>query len=328
MFNKMIASLLLTAAALTPVTSIARPVEIKFSHVVAENTPKGLMAEKFKELVEERMPGKVKVSVYPNSQLFNDNKVLEAMLLGDVQMAAPSLSKFQSFTKKLQVFDLPFLFKDIDAVDRFQQSETGQELLGSLKKRGLVGLGYLHNGMKQLSSNEKIVTPDQIAGKKFRIMTSDVLQAQFEQVDAIPLKKPFSEVFTLLQTRAIDGQENTWSNTYSKKFYEVQPYITASNHGVLDYMVVTSAEFWMTLPDDLRTEIKRAMDDAIAYGNAISKKKADEDRQLIAESGVTEIIDLTDAQRQAWVAAMKPVWKKFERQVGKDVIQAAAASNQ
>ncbi|OFC72584.1 TRAP transporter substrate-binding protein [Alteromonas confluentis] len=324
----MIASLLLTAAALTPVTSIARPVEIKFSHVVAENTPKGLMAEKFKELVEERMPGKVKVSVYPNSQLFNDNKVLEAMLLGDVQMAAPSLSKFQSFTKKLQVFDLPFLFKDIDAVDRFQQSETGQELLGSLKKRGLVGLGYLHNGMKQLSSNEKIVTPDQIAGKKFRIMTSDVLQAQFEQVDAIPLKKPFSEVFTLLQTRAIDGQENTWSNTYSKKFYEVQPYITASNHGVLDYMVVTSAEFWMTLPDDLRTEIKRAMDDAIAYGNAISKKKADEDRQLIAESGVTEIIDLTDAQRQAWVAAMKPVWKKFERQVGKDVIQAAEASNE
>jgi len=328
MFNKMIASLLLTAAALTPVTSIARPVEIKFSHVVAENTPKGLMAEKFKELVEERMPGKVKVSVYPNSQLFNDNKVLEAMLLGDVQMAAPSLSKFQSFTKKLQVFDLPFLFKDIDAVDRFQQSETGQELLGSLKKRGLVGLGYLHNGMKQLSSNEKIVTPDQIAGKKFRIMTSDVLQAQFEQVDAIPLKKPFSEVFTLLQTRAIDGQENTWSNTYSKKFYEVQPFITASNHGVLDYMVVTSAEFWMTLPDDLRTEIKRAMDDAIAYGNAISKKKADEDRQLIAESGVTEIIDLTDAQRQAWVAAMKPVWKKFERQVGKDVIQAAEASNE
>lgn len=328
MFNKMIASLLLTAAALTPVTSIARPVEIKFSHVVAENTPKGLMAEKFKELVEERLPGKVKVSVYPNSQLFNDNKVLEAMLLGDVQMAAPSLSKFQSFTKKLQVFDLPFLFKDIDAVDRFQQSETGQELLGSLKKRGLVGLGYLHNGMKQLSSNEKIVTPEQIAGKKFRIMTSDVLQAQFEQVDAIPLKKPFSEVFTLLQTRAIDGQENTWSNTYSKKFYEVQPYITASNHGVLDYMVVTSAEFWMTLPDDLRTEIKRAMDDAIAYGNAISKKKADEDRQLIAESGVTEIIDLTDAQRQAWVAAMKPVWKKFERQVGKDVIQAAEASNE
>ena len=201
MLNKIIGSLLLAATALAPVSSIAGPVEIKFSHVVAENTPKGLMAEKFKELVEERLPGKVKVSVYPNSQLFNDNKVLEAMLLGDVQMAAPSLSKFQSFTKKLQVFDLPFLFRDIDAVDRFQQSETGQELLGSLKKRGLVGLGYLHNGMKQLSSNEAIVTPGQISGKKFRIMTSDVLQAQFEQVDAIPLKKPFSEVFTLLQKR-------------------------------------------------------------------------------------------------------------------------------
>ena len=327
MLKTTIHSLVLAASLLTSATSFANPVEIKFSHVVAENTPKGLMANKFKEIIEERLPDKVKVSVYPNSQLFNDNKVLEAMLLGDVQIAAPSLSKFQSFTKKLQVFDLPFLFRDIDAVDRFQQSEEGQELLGSLKSKGLVGLGYLHNGMKQLSSNDPIVTPADAAGKKFRIMTSDVLQAQFEQIDAIPLKKPFSEVFTLLQTRAIDGQENTWSNTYSKKFYEVQPYITATNHGVLDYMVVTSAEFWMSLPDDLRTEIKRAMDEALAYGNNMSKEKALEDRQLIADSGVTEIIDLTEQQREVWVDAMKPVWKKFETEIGEDVIEAAEQSN-
>ncbi len=328
MLNKLIGSLLLAATAFTPITSIARTVDIKFSHVVAENTPKGIMAMKFKELVEQRLPGQVTVSVYPNSQLFNDNKVLEAMLLGDVQMAAPSLSKFQSFTKKLQVFDLPFLFRDIDAVDRFQQSETGKSLLRSIENRGLIGLGYLHNGMKQLSSNDPIVTPEQIKGKKFRIMTSDVLQAQFEQVDAIPLKKPFSEVFTLLQTRAIDGQENTWSNTYSKKFYEVQPFITASNHGVLDYLVVTSAEFWLGLPDELRTEIKRALDDAIAYGNEMSKNKANEDRKLIEDSGVTKVMELTDEQRQAWVQAMKPVWKKFERQIGKDVINAAVEANE
>lgn len=328
MLNKLIGSLLLAATAFAPITSIARTVDIKFSHVVAENTPKGIMAMKFKELVEQRLPGQVTVSVYPNSQLFNDNKVLEAMLLGDVQMAAPSLSKFQSFTKKLQVFDLPFLFRDIDAVDRFQQSETGKSLLRSIENRGLIGLGYLHNGMKQLSSNDPIVTPEQIKGKKFRIMTSDVLQAQFEQVDAIPLKKPFSEVFTLLQTRAIDGQENTWSNTYSKKFYEVQPFITASNHGVLDYLVVTSAEFWLGLPDELRTEIKRALDDAIAYGNEMSKNKANEDRKLIEDSGVTKVMELTDEQRQAWVQAMKPVWKKFERQIGKDVINAAVEANE
>ena len=306
----------------------AAPIEIKFSHVVAENTPKGKMALKFKELVAERMGDKVVVEVFPNSQLFGDNKVLEAMLLGDVQMAAPSLSKFQKYTKQLQVFDLPFLFKDMAAVDRFQQSDDGQKLLSSLRKRGLVGLGYLHNGMKQMSANSPLRVPADAAGKKFRIMTSDVLQAQFEAIDAVPLKKPFSEVFTLLQTKAIDGAENPWSNIYSKKFHEVQPYITETNHGLLDYMVVTSAEFWNDLDDDVRSELKAALDEAIAYGNEISGEQAAHDRQAIIDSGRSEVIEITDAERQQWVDAMKPVWKKFEDEIGKDVIEAALKSNE
>lgn len=306
----------------------AAPIELKFSHVVAENTPKGQMAIKFRDLVAERMGDKVEVKVFPNSQLFGDNKVLEAMLLGDVQMAAPSLSKFQKYTKSLQIFDLPFLFKDMDAVERFQQSGQGQELLNSLRKRGLVGLGYLHNGMKQLSASEPLRVPSDASGKKFRIMTSDVLQAQFEAVDAVPLKKPFSEVFTLLQTKAIDGQENTWSNIYSKKFHEVQPYITESNHGVLDYLVVTSAEFWSGLDEDVRAELKQALDEAIAYGNNISNDKAAEDRQAIIDSGRSEVIEISDAERQQWVDAMKPVWKQFEDEIGADLIEAAAQSNQ
>jgi len=308
-------------------TASAAPVEIKFSHVVAENTPKGQMALKFKELAEERLAGKVEVKVFPNSQLFGDNKVLEAMLLGDVQMAAPSLSKFQKYTKKLQVFDLPFLFRDMDAVERFQNGPEGQKLLGSLQKKGLVGLGYLHNGLKQLSASAPLKVPADASGKKFRIMTSDVLQAQFEAVDAVPLKKPFSEVFTLLQTKAIDGQENTWSNIYSKKFFEVQPYITESNHGVLDYLIVTSAEFWMGLDDDLRTEIQAALNEAIAHGNQIAADKAKADKQAIIDSKRSEIVNLTDAEREQWVEAMKPVWKKFEGQIGADVISAAEASN-
>lgn len=305
----------------------AAPVEIKFSHVVAENTPKGQMATKFKQLVDERLAGKVTVKVYPNSQLFGDNKVLEAMLLGDVQMAAPSLSKFQKYTKQLQVFDLPFLFKDMDAVERFQQGPEGQELLNSLRKKGLVGLGYLHNGMKQLSASSPLKVPTDAGGKKFRIMTSDVLQAQFEAVEAVPLKKPFSEVFTLLQTKAIDGQENTWSNIYSKKFFEVQPYITESNHGLLDYMVVTSAEFWMQLDEDLQVEVKKALNEAIAFGNQIAAEKAKADKQAIIDSKRSEVVDLTDAERAQWVEAMKPVWKKFEGQIGKDLIDAAVAAN-
>ncbi|GLQ05719.1 TRAP transporter substrate-binding protein [Sneathiella chinensis] len=305
----------------------AEPVTIKFSHVVAENTPKGQMALKFKELAEQRLPGKVVVEVFPNSQLFGDNKVLEAMLLGDVQIAAPSLSKFNKYTKQLQVFDLPFLFKDMEAVERFQQGPAGQELLNSMTGKGLLGLGYLHNGLKQLSATRELRSPKDADGLKFRIQSSDVLAAQFEALGAIPLKKPFSEVFLLLQTKAIDGQENTWSNIYSKKFFEVQEHITASNHGLIDYLVVTSNEFWSGLPDDMRTELDGAMKEAIAHGNKIAEEKAVNDRKRIADSGRSTILDLSDAERAQWVEAMKPVWDKFAGEIGQDLIDAAVASN-
>jgi C4-dicarboxylate-binding protein DctP len=307
--------------------AMAGPIVIKFSHVVAENTPKGQMANKFKELVDQRLAGKIEVEVFPNSQLFGDNKVLEAMLLGDVQIAAPSLSKFKKYTKSLQIYDLPFLFKDMVAVEKFQKGPVGQKLLMATKSKGLIGLGYLHNGLKQLSASSPLRVPADAAGKKFRIMSSDVLAAQFEAVDAMPLKKPFSEVFTLLQTKAIDGQENTWSNIYSKKFFEVQPYITESNHGVLDYLVITSTAFWMGLPEDLRADVKSALDEAIAFGNTVAAQKATDDRQKIIDSKRSTIIELTDAERQQWVNVMKPVWKQFEDEIGKDYIDAAIQAN-
>ncbi len=330
MFKKVCVSFAAVAlsAALLAAPAYSKPIVIKFSHVVAENTPKGQMANKFRDLVNERLKGKVEVEVYPNSQLFGDNKVLEAMLLGDVQMAAPALSKFSRYTKKLQLFDLPFLFKDIASVDRFQQSDVGVNMLTSLSKKGLVGLGYLHNGLKQLSSSKPLKVPADANGLKFRIMSSDVLAAQFKAVKATPLKKPFSEVFTLLQTKAIDGQENTWSNIYSKKFFEVQPYITESNHGLLDYMVVTSAEFWNGLDEATRAELKKAMGEAIVFGNSVALKKSLDDKQKIIDSKRTEIITLTPEERAQWVAVMKPVWKEFEGKIGKDLIDAAYGSNQ
>lgn len=323
----LVATAALSAMLVTGTALAKRPVTIKFSHVVAENTPKGQMANKFKDLVAERLAGKVQVEVFPNSQLFGDNKVLEAMLLGDVQMAAPALSKFSRYTKKLQIFDLPFLFKDMVAVEKFQQSDKGNELLESLQKKGLVGLGYLHNGLKQLSSSQPLTVPGDANGLKFRIMSSDVLAAQFKAVKATPLKKPFSEVFTLLQTKAIDGQENTWSNIYSKKFFEVQQYITESNHGLLDYMVVTSKEFWMNIDKADLAIIKKSLDEAIVFGNEVAAKKAMDDRQKIVDSKRTKIIELDDAQRSQWVEVMKPVWEEFEKEIGKDMIDAAYKSN-
>ena len=226
-------------------------VVIKFSHVTnTDKHPKGIAASLLEQRVNDEMNGTACMEVYPNSSLYDDDKVLEAMLAGDVQLAAPSLSKFETFTKKFRLFDLPFVFEDVDAVDRFQQSEDGQALLESMTRRGLLGLAFWHNGMKQLSANKPLLLPEDASGLKFRIQPSDVLQAQFEALGANPQKMAFSEVYGALQTGVVDGQENTWSNVYGQKFFEVQDGITESNHGIIDYLVVTSTEWWDGLPDE------------------------------------------------------------------------------
>lgn len=321
------ATIILCAGLLVGGPAYASEIVIKFSHVVADNTPKGQGAQLFKKLVEERLAGKVKVEVYPNSSLFGDAKELEALALGDVQLLAPSLSKFDRYTPKLAVFDLPFLFDDIQAVDRFQASDNGKELLKSMEDSGFLGLGYWHNGMKQLSANKPLRLPADAAGLKFRIQASDVLLAQFEALNANPQKMAFAEVYQALQVGTVDGQENTWSNIYSQKFYEVQPYITESNHGVLDYLLMTSTEFWEGLPEDVRAELETIVAEVSTEVNRIAGELNAADRQKIAESGVTEIIELTPEERTAWKQAMQPVWEKFQEDIGVELIEAAKASN-
>jgi len=252
--------------------------------------------------------------------------VLEAMLLGNVQMAAPSLSKFEKYTKKFRIFDLPFLFKDIKAVERFQASDAGQKLLNSMQRKGLQGLAYWHNGMKQLSANKPLLVPSDAKGLKFRIQASDVLQAQFEAIGANPQKMAFSEVYGALQTGVIDGQENTWSNIYGKKFFEVQDGVTESNHGIIDYLVVTSKEWWDGLPGDVRDQLAKILKEVTAERNVKSTAINEENKQLIIKAG-SEVRQLTPEQRAKWVEAMKPVWKQFEGDIGADLIKAAQAAN-
>lgn len=304
------------------------PIVVKFSHVVADKTPKGLGALKFKELAEKKLPGKVTVQVFPSSQLFGDAKELEAVLLGDVQFIAPSLSKFDRYTKKVQVFDLPFLFDDIEAVDRFQASKDGQDLLTSMTGRGLRGLAYWHNGMKQLSTNrDKLTRPEDVKGLKFRIQASDVLEAQFRALGANPQKMAFAEVYQALQTGVVDGQENTWSNIHSQKFHEVQKTIAETNHGVIDYMVVTNNKWWEGLPADIRKGLGEAMAEATTYSNKIAGDLNAEDRKKIADAGRAKIQTLSKEDVAAWRKAMAPVWAKFEGDIGKDLITSASKAN-
>jgi C4-dicarboxylate-binding protein DctP len=318
---------LLASAVLSANAFAADPITIKFSHVVAENTPKGQGALKFKELAEKKLPGLVKVDVFPNSQLFGDGKEMEALLLGDVQIIAPSLSKFDRFSKQVQVFDLPFIFKDPEAVDRFQASPDGQALLKSMEKKGILGLAYWHNGMKQLSANKPILLPDSVKGLKFRIQPSAVLEAEIKALGASPQKMAFSEVYQALQTGVVDGQQNTWSNIYSKKFFEAQNTILETNHGVVDYMVVVNPTFWGKLPANVRDGLNSAMSEATTYSNALASVKNMEAKSKIIAANKAKVVPLNAEQLAIWKAKMQPVWKQFEPQIGADLIKAAASAS-
>ncbi|MDX1742988.1 MAG: DctP family TRAP transporter solute-binding subunit [Ruegeria sp.] len=300
---------------------------VKFAHVTnTDKHPKGIAASMLEQRVNDEMNGVMCMEVYPNSTLYNDDKVLEAMLQGDVQLAAPSLSKFEKFTKQFRLFDLPFMFKNIDAVDAFQASAEGQAMKDSMQRRGLQGLAFWHNGMKQMSANKPLVDPSDANGLKFRVQSSDVLVAQMEAIGGSPQKMAFSEVYGALQQGVVDGQENTWSNIYGKKFFEVQDGITETNHGIIDYLVVTSVDWLDSLDPEVREQFLTILGEVTEMRNKESFAVNEAAKASITEAGGV-IRELTPEQRQAWVDAMKPVWDKFAEDVGQDKIDAAQAIN-
>ena len=300
---------------------------IKFSHVTnTDRHPKGIAATLLAERVNAEMDGKACMEVFPNSTLYNDDQVLEAMLQGDVQLAAPSLSKFEQFTKQFRIFDLPFMFKNIDAVDAFQVSDTGKAMKESMVRRGLLGLEFWHNGVTQISANKPLMLPTDAIGLKFRVQNSEVLKANMQALGASPQPMAFSEVYGALQTGVVDGQENTWSNIYGQKFFEVQDGITETNHGVIDYLVVTNVDWWEGLDADIRDQLATILREVTEARNSESFKVNEEAKQAIINAGGT-VRQLTPEQRQAWVDAMKPVWEQFIGDVGQENIDAAQAIN-
>ena len=302
-------------------------VVIKFSHVTnTDKHPKGIAASLLEARVNEEMNGKACMEVFPNSTLYDDNKVLEALLQGDVQLAAPSLSKFEAFTKQFRLFDLPFMFKDVNAVDAFQASDAGQAMKDSMQRRGLQGLAFWHNGMKQMSANVPLISPTDANGLRFRVQSSDVLVAQMEAIGGSPQKMAFSEVYGALQQGVVDGQENTWSNIFGKKFFEVQDGTTETNHGIIDYLVVTSTEWLDGLDADVRDQFLTILDEVTTTRNAESTAVNNQAKQAIIDAGGV-VRQLTPEQRQAWVDAMLPVWEQFKGDVGQENIDAAQAIN-
>jgi C4-dicarboxylate-binding protein DctP len=309
------------SAALAAPAMAQEPTVIKFSHVVAPDTPKGKASLRFKELAEKYTDGKVKVEVYPNSQLYKDKEEVEALQLGAVQMLAPSFAKFGPLgVKEFEVFDTPFLFADKAALRKVTDGEEGKKMLARLDSKGMTGLAFWDNGFKVMSANKPIKTPEDLLGLKLRIQSSKVLEAQMKAWGAVPQVMAFSEVYQALQTGVVDGTENPPSNMYTQKMHEVQKYTALSNHGYLGYVVIVNKKFWDGLPADIRGHLEKAMAEATVFANDIAQKENDDAMDAMKKSGKTEFYTLTDADRKAWVDAAKPVYAEVANRVGKDVL--------
>jgi C4-dicarboxylate-binding protein DctP len=309
------------------------PIVIKFSHVVAPDTPKGKAALKFEELAEKYTNGKVKVEVYPNSALFKDKEELEALQLGVVQILAPSVSKFGPIgIREFEVFDLPFIVPDPAGLHRVTDGPVGKKLLKLLDAKGMVGLAYWDNGFKVMSANTPLHMPEDFRGLKMRVQSSRVLEAQMRALGAIPQVTALSEAFQALMTKNVDGTENTPSNEYTQRLYEMQKYLVVSNHGFLEYAVITNKKFWGGLPADIRMQLEKAMAEATQYANDIAQKENDEALEAIRRSGKITITELTAPEKEAWRKALLPLYDDFANRIGKNTIAeflkaAAGASN-
>ena len=307
----------------SPVVLAQAPIVIKFSHVVAPDTPKGKGAQRFKELAEERTKGRVKVELYPNSQLYKDKEELEALQLGSVQMLAPSLAKFGPLgVKEFEVFDLPFIFKDDAAFRATTDGAVGADLFKRLESKGSQGLAYWDNGFHIMSANKPLHTVADFKGLKLRIQSSKVLDAQMRALGAIPQVMAFSELYSSLQSGVVDGTEGVPSNFYTQKIYEVQKHISLSNHGHLAYAVIVNKKFWDGLPADIRATLTGAMKDATTYANAIAATENASALDKIKASGKSTIYTPTPAEITEWKKALMPVHKEMEARVGKATIEA------
>src|ERR1700736_3182198 len=296
------------AVFIAPATAMAQsPIIIKFSHVVANDTPKGKGALKFKELVEKYTDGKVKIEVYPNSSLYKDKEEIEALQLGSVQMLAPSTAKFAPLgAKEFEALDLPWLFKDEETYDKAMKGPVGKWLFPKLESKSITGLAYWDNGFHMTSANRPLLTPADFQGLKIRISGSKIADQYFRNLGSIPQIMAFSEVYQALQTGVVDGCENTASNYLTQKFHEVQKHITISYHAHLQYAVIVNSKFWNGLPPDIRGPLDKAMDEATDYTNSIAVKENEDALAEIKKSGKTTLHYLSDAQRKASQGAMQP----------------------
>ncbi|MDO7787410.1 TRAP transporter substrate-binding protein [Desulforamulus aquiferis] len=305
----------------------AEKVVIKFSHVVAETTPKGQAALKFKELVEQKSGGQMEVQVFPSSQLVGDKEELEALLANNIQIIAPSVTKLVGFEPSFQLVDMPFLFASDEAAMNFYNGPMGQKLMHSLEPKGMLGIAWWPNGAKHFTNNKRpLKTPEDFKGLKFRTQSGGLLDAQFKALGAGSQTLAFAEVYQALQNGTVDGQENTFNNTDTQKYQEVQKYLTVSGHGRLDYVVLTNTKFWNSLTPEQQNIFNESMQEATEFATKLANELNDKSRENIEASGKVEFYELTEADREKFIKVLEPLYAEYEGKIGKEYIDAAKAS--
>ncbi|TWT06741.1 DctP family TRAP transporter solute-binding subunit [Planococcus sp. CPCC 101016] len=297
---------------------------IKFSHVVAENTPKHQGALAMKEYIETESDGAIEVEIYPNSSLFGDQDEYQNLVANNVQFIAPDLTKFVGNNPQFNVPALPFMFDNDEEAIAFWDGEKGQEILGSLESDGVLGLSMWPNGGKHITNNERpIDSPDDFQGLKFRTQGGQVLEAIYSAMGAGSESIPFGELYTALDQGVVEGQENTFSNIESKKFDEVQDYMTIMNHTRVDYAVFTNTDFWDSMNDATKEIVQAGLDEGTTVAREEAMSLNEEALKLIRERGLVEIIELTPEQIEEFRTALEPIYDEFEDQIGADVYEAA-----
>ena len=315
-------------AAITMLSGISQafsedPIIIKFSHVVANDTPKGKGAIKFKELVESRTNGKVQIQIFSNSTLYKDGEEMGAIQLGAVQMLAPSLAKFAPMgVREFELFDLPYLFKNDEELHKVTNGPVGKQLLQKLESKGIIGLAYWDNGFKVMSANSPIKKTTDFKGLKMRIQSSKVLDGEMRALGAIPQVIGFSEVYEALQNGVVDGTENPPSNLYTQKMFEVQKNVTVSDHGYLGYAVIVNKKFWDGLPPDIRQILETSMKEATEYSNSIAKEENLNSLEKVKASGKSTVYYLTPEEKSTWKKVLMVVHKDQTPRIGKEIIDA------
>ncbi len=316
-----IVSLLVCALFLAVTVHTARAEKvIKVGHATPTTDAMHLAWSFFKEKVEARSNGSLKVEIYPNAALGNDRELFEAVMMGDLTCCSGSSSPLAAFVPDLFILDVPFTFGTRADVWTALDGPLGQALDNKMAAKGIVNLGYWENGFRNITNNKRAIhTAKDLEGIKLRTMENPIHMAAWKALGANPTPMSFGELFTALQQGTVDGQENPYALIYNSKFFEVQKYISDTHHIFTAYIPVMNKEFLDDLTDEEKEIVLTAAKEMRDYQRKIATELDEKSKEKILASGI-EMTEITPEERASFRIAIEPALKMAEERVSPEVV--------